>query len=112
MMEKLIVCPSALAVGFDTYSPQARKLLFDGHVVSHILPFDSPSSEGSDAEEYARHVGRISLSGVQPKGSLLLRNNSTLERPEEGERGTYILKPAPSSYSLLEKEYCPANEHL
>ena len=61
-METLTVCPSTLAEGFDTYSPTARKLLFDGKVVSHILPFDSPNNENSDTEEYARHVGRISLS--------------------------------------------------
>ena len=61
-METLNVCPSTLAEGFDTYSPTARKLLFDGKVVSHILGFDSPNNESADKEEYARHVGRISLS--------------------------------------------------
>ena len=112
MMETLHVCPSTLAEGFDTYSPAARKLLFDGKEVSHILSFDSPNNENSDAEEYARHVGRISLSGVQPKASLMLSSNGQLVRPSEGERGQYILKPAPSSYTLLERKYCPANEHL
>ena len=111
-METLHVCPSTLAEGFDTYSPAARKLLFDGKEVSHILSFDSPNNENSDAEEYARHVGRISLSGVQPKASLMLSSNGQLVRPSEGERGQYILKPAPSSYTLLERKYCPANEHL
>lgn len=111
-METLHVCPSTLAEGFDTYSPVARKLLFDGKEVSHILSFDSPNNENSDTEEYARHVGRISLSGVQPKASLMLNNHGQLVRPSEGERGQYILKPAPSSYSLLERRYCPANEHL
>ena len=71
-METLNVCPSTLAEGFDTYSPAARKLLFDGKPVSHILGFDSPNNESADTEEYARHVGRISLSGVQPKASLVL----------------------------------------
>lgn len=111
-MERLSVCPSTLAEGFDTYSPAARKLLFDGKEVSHVLPFDSPNSENADTEEYARHVGRISLSGVQPKASLVLSADGQLVRPSEGERGQYILKPAPSSYSLLERKYCPANEHL
>ena len=111
-METLNVCPSTLAEGFVTYSPVARKLLFDGKEVSHILPFDSPNSEGTDNEEYARHVGRISLSGVQPKASLVLNDDGQLVRPTEGERGKYILKPAPSSYALLERKYCPANEHL
>lgn len=111
-MEKINVCPSTLAEGFETYSPIARKLLFDGKEVSHVLTFDSPNNENSDAEEYARHVGRISLSGVQPKASLMLSAMGQLVKPAEGERGQYILKPAPSSYSLLERKYCPANEHL
>ena len=111
-METLNVCPSTLAEGFSTYSPTARKLLFDGKEVSHILPFDSPNNENADTEEYARHVGRISLSGVQPKAGLMFNNDGQLVRPSEGERGQYILKPAPSSYSLMERKYCPANEHL
>ena len=111
-MEAINVCPSTLAEGFDTYSPAARKLLFDGKEVSHILPFDSPNNENADTEEYARHVGRISLSGVQPKASLVLSDDGTLVRPSEGERGQYIIKPAPSTYTLLERKYCPANEHL
>ena len=111
-MDVLNVCPSTLAEGFSTYSPTARRFLFDGMDVSPILPFDSPNCERADREEYARHVGRISLSGVQPKASLVLNADGQLVRPSEGERGQYILKPAPSSYSLLERKYCPANEHL
>ena len=86
-MEKINVCPSTLAEGFETYSPAARKLLFDGKEVSHILTFDSPNNENSDREEYVRHVGRISLSGVQPKASLKLSFEGQLVRPSEGERG-------------------------
>lgn len=111
-MKVLNVCPSTLAEGFNGYSPTARKLLFDGKEVSHILPFDSPNNENADKEAYARHVGRISLSGVQPKTSLVLSSEGQLISPSEGQRGLYILKPAPSSYSLLERKYCPANEHL
>ena len=111
-METLNVCPSTLADGFNTYSPTARKLLFDGRAVSHILGFDSPNTEGADTEEFARHVGRISLSGVQPKASLVLNAENQLVRPADGQRGQYILKPAPSSYALLERKFCPANEHL
>lgn len=29
-MIQLSVCPSTLAEGFDTYSPSAQKMLFDG----------------------------------------------------------------------------------
>ena len=110
-MEELNICPSTLAEGFHTYSPLAIKLLFDGHQVSHILPFDSPNHEGADNEEYAKHVGRVSLSGVQPKAGLIVKELQ-LVRPTDEERGRYILKPAPSSYALLERKDCPANEHL
>ncbi len=110
-MEQLNICPSTLAEGFHTYSPLAIKLLFDGHQVSHILPFDSPNHEGADNEEYAKHVGRVSLSGVQPKAGLIVKERQFV-RPTEEERGRYILKPAPSSYALLERKDCPANEHL
>lgn len=111
-MKKLIVCPSTLAEGFDTYSPAARRTLFDGKAVSHLLDFDSPNNPKSDNQEYALHVGRISLSGVQPKAGLVVNSNHHLVKTIEGERSLYILKPAPSSYALLDRNYCPANEHL
>jgi serine/threonine-protein kinase HipA len=52
-MEQLNRCPSTLAEGFQTYSPTALKLLFDGNQVSHVLPFNSPNHEGDSNEEYA-----------------------------------------------------------
>ena len=110
-MEVLNICPSTLVEGFQTYSPAAVKLLFDGNPVSHILPFRSPNNEEAENEEYAKHVGRVSLSGVQPKAGLIIKGNQ-LVRPSEQERSRYILKPAPSSYALLERKDCPANEHL
>lgn len=97
--------------GYSTYSPEACRKLFGGKQVSHILDFDSPNNDDADSTDYAEHIGHISLSGVQPKGSLVLKDG-VLSKPEEGERGQYILKPAPVSYALLERKYCPANEHL
>ena len=111
-MEALKVCPSTLAKGFDTYSPVAQKALFDGKKVSHVLQFDSPSNSQSDPKEYVKHVGRISLSGVQPKSGLVLDADGHLARPKDGERSRFILKPTPTSLALLERKYCPANEHL
>ncbi len=110
-MLTLNVCPSTLQEGFTTYSPAARKLLFDGREVSHMLDFDSPNNDSADSEAYLKNVGRISLSGVQPKASLVV-NGTQLEKPAENKRGEYILKPAPSSYALFDRKYCPANEHL
>ena len=104
-------CPSTLKEGYSTYSPEACRKLFGGKQVSHILDFDSPNNDDANSTDYAAHIGRISLSGVQPKGSLVLKDG-VLSKPEEDERGQYILKPAPVSYALLERKYCPANEHL
>lgn len=111
-MKKLIVCPSTLAEGFETYSPAARRALFDGKAVSHLLDFDSPNNQKADNHEYVMHVGRISLSGVQPKAGLVVDANNHLIKPDKNERSSYILKPAPSSHALLDRKYCPANEHL
>lgn len=111
-MIKLDVCPSTLKSGFDTYSPEALRKLFDGRSVSHILPFDSPGHNGGDGIAYVEHVGRISLSGVQPKGGLVISDDNRLVRPGEGKRSRYILKPAPNSYALIAREFCPANEHF
>lgn len=111
-MIEISICPSTLQEGFTTYSPVARKLLFDGKEVSHILDFNSPNNDEADNDFYLKNVGRISLSGVQPKASLLVNDEGHLVRPAENERGTYILKPAPSSYALLDRKHCPANEHL
>lgn len=111
-MIEINVCPSTLQEGFNTYSLAACKQLFDGKTISHVLDFDSPNNDSADNEAYLQNVGRISLSGVQPKASLILNAENHLTKPHETERGTYILKPAPSSYALLDRKYCPANEHL
>ena len=111
-MEELNICPSTLAEGFNTYSPTALRLMFDGREVSHVLTFDSPNNDESNDNDYSSHVGRISLSGVQPKASLTMNDDGELVKPAENQRGQYILKPAPQSYALLERRFCPANEHL
>lgn len=59
MMIKLNVCPSTLQEGFTTYSPAAKKRLFDGKEVPHILDFDSPNNDNADNEAYLKNVGRI-----------------------------------------------------
>ena len=105
------VCPSTLKEGYNTYSPEACRRLFGGKQVPHILDCDSPNNAEVDTTDFASHIGHISLSGVQPKGSLVLRNG-VLTRPDKGERGQYVLKPAPTSYALMERKFCPANEHL
>lgn len=111
-MNTLYRCPSTLAAGYSSYSPSALKALFDGLHVSHVLPFDGPSSEEREAIEAMRNQGRISLSGVQPKYSMIVGDGNSLRYTQEGEQGRYILKPAPTSYHIFEKQYCAANEHV
>lgn len=95
-MIQLSVCPSTLAEGFDTYSPSAQKMLFDGAKVSHILHVPSPASDTKEAKEAVENAGRISLSGVQPKFSIVVGSDSVMRYTVEGEQGTYILKPRPN----------------
>ena len=112
-MITLTVCPSTLAEGFDTHSPAARKKMFDDKMVSHYLRVPSPSTNSKEANEAIRNAKRISLSGVQPKYSVIVdEQESYLLYTQEGEQGTYILKPCPSSYHILNRDYCAANEHL
>ena len=110
-MRDLTVCPSTLQEGYNTYSPDARKALFDGHAISHIFSEPSPDSDTVEANEAVKSVGRISLSGAQPKFSILV-DDDKLRYIREGEQGTFILKPRPTAYQIINKDYCAANEHI
>jgi len=109
MERELRVCPSTLAEGFDCYSPQARKALFDGGNVSPWLDF-AFESDGSQ-KDVAENIGRVSVSGVQEKFSAVVENGK-IRLAHDGEQGRYILKPAPLDYSLSTRKQMPANEHL
>lgn len=111
-MIDITVCPSTLQPGFTTFSPKARKILFNGKEISHILTIPKPSDETSEAMEALSNIGRISLSGAQPKFSLLIDKSGKLRYTKGEERGEYILKPAPVGYQIINREYCAANEHL
>lgn len=102
-------CPGTLAEGFDTYSTTCLRRVFEGRKVSHILPYAPPRSNEEDAEKFIENRKRISISGVQEKLSLLLDKNK-LRLTEEGEQGTYILKPIPRDVKNIDQ--VPANEHL
>lgn len=106
-MNTINYCPSLLIEGFSTYSPRAAKILFDETSVNHILGFDSPQSKPVDLKS----VGRLSLSGAQPKFGLVL-SEGALRYAEEGEQSQYILKPRPIGYHIINHDYCAANEHL
>lgn len=108
-LQELKYCPGTLAEGYDTYSPAFLRRMFHGRKVSHILPYNAPQKNEEDAEKFMENRKRISISGVQEKLSLLLEKNQ-LRLTEEGEQGTYILKPIPRD--LKKVDQVPANEHL
>ncbi len=85
------------------------KSVFNGKKVSHILPYDSPSSNEITDELFDENRKRMSISGVQEKFSVLLDINK-LRLIQEGEHGQYILKPIP--FAGKNKDQMPANEHL
>ena len=108
-MPEITYCPGSLAEGFTAYSPAFLRRMFDGKQVSHILPYDAPQVNEADTERFMENRKRISISGVQEKMSLLLSKNK-LRLTEEGEQGTYILKPIPRD--LKKVDQVPANEHI
>lgn len=102
-------CPGTLAEGFDTYSRACLNKVFQGKKVHHVLPYDSPSSNPETDELFEENRMRLSISGVQEKFSIILEKNK-LRLVNEGERGTYILKPIPGVGK--KPDQMPANEHL
>lgn len=105
-------CPSLLIEGYTTYSPSAIKRLFDGKNVSPILPFASPKSNTADSKEAIKNAGRLSLSGAQPKFGLIIDHSGQLRYSRFDEQSTYILKPRPTGYHLINHDYCASNEHV
>ena len=102
-------CPSTLAEGYNTYSPQAVKRLFDGKKVSPFLDFNINDLKQSDI--IVRAMQRISVSGVQEKFSGLIDHNN-IRIAESSERSTYIIKPAPWDETIATRKQIPANEHV
>lgn len=102
-------CPGTLAEGFNTYSRTCLNRVFQGKSVYHILPYDSPASNPETDEYFDQNRKNMSISGVQEKFSVLLEKNK-LRLTNEGERGTYILKPIPGVGK--NPDQMPANEHL
>jgi serine/threonine-protein kinase HipA len=108
-MVEIKYCPSTLAEGYNTYSPQAVKRLFDGKKVSPFLDFNINELKQSDV--IVRAMQRISVSGVQEKFSGLI-DQHCIRIAESNERSTYILKPAPWDETIATRKQIPANEHV
>ncbi len=98
-------CPGCLKERQDTYCPPCRKRLFDGKKVSSVLPFSRPVYNQT---KRAATAGRLSISGMQTKMSLALRDGR-LEMTGSG--GQYILKPIPHG-EFQHLDAVPVNEHL
>jgi serine/threonine-protein kinase HipA len=89
----------------DAFCNGCRKRLFDGQKVPRVLRFSRPAY---DDVKLKVTPGRLSISGIQTKISLALKDGR-LEMVESG--GRYILKPIPrGDYRRL--EVMPINEHL
>ena len=102
-------CPGTLKEGYNTYSNTALKRVFQGKKVSPILPYESPASNIDKDALFIENRKRTSISGVQEKFSVLLEKNK-LRLIQEGEQGSYILKPIPNVGKQTDQ--IPANEHL
>lgn len=103
-------CPCTLQPGFTTYSPTGQLLLFGSRSkkVSHILPIGPPGKNSELIRVYNEKRKRISISGVQEKYSLSLRQNKLALTDTAG---THILKPVPAERLDMVTDL-PANEHV
>ncbi|MDP2089759.1 MAG: HipA domain-containing protein [Flavobacteriaceae bacterium] len=108
-LQEIKYCPGTLAEGFDTYSRTCLNRVFNRKKVHHVLSYASPATNQETDELFEENRKRMSISGVQEKFSVLLEKNK-LRLINEGERGTYILKPIPSVGKRADQ--MPANEHL
>ena len=106
-MKALTVCPGHLAEGFDRYCPSCTRRLFDGKRVSPCLDFNYDA----DNADMAENINQLSVSGVQEKLSAVIDNGRIVLTPV-GEKGHYIIKPAPVYKHLRFRNQIPANEHL
>ena len=102
-------CPGTLAAGYQSYGRTCLVRMFDGKKVSHVLPYDSPATNPDTDELFEENIKRISISGVQEKFSVLLEKNK-LRLINDGERGSYILKPVPNAGRRPDQ--LPAIEHV
>lgn len=88
-----------------SFCGRCRKKLFDGKAVPRTLPFSRPAYDDTKLKVTS---GRLSISGIQTKISLALKDGQ-LAMVESG--GRYILKPIPRG-DFKRLEIVPINEHL
>lgn len=93
-------------IGNDGFSPAASRKLSGGR---KKIPFRLDFSRMDVVTYRAEKAKRLSISGVQDKVSLKLRNGRLEPVSTDGE---FILKPIPSVPIPIRGEDIPANEHL
>src|SRR4051794_27579143 len=98
-------CPGCLKEGHDAFCPPCRKRMFGGQKVSSVLTFSRPVYNQT---ALAATAARLSISGIQTKMSLALREGR-LHMTETG--GQYIFKPIPHGV-FQHLDAVPINEHL
>lgn len=96
-------CHSCLKETTRDFCPTCAKRLFGVKKFNATLDFSLPEIKSNNGS-----IRRISISGAQPKFSLMV-NEGRLEPTENG--GTFILKPAVEGLFDNTKDM-PANEHL
>ncbi|SHK70043.1 HipA domain-containing protein [Fibrobacter sp. UWEL] len=96
-------CHSCLKETTRDFCPACTKRLFGVKKFNATLDFSLPEIKSNKGS-----IRRISISGAQPKFSLMV-NEGRLEPTENG--GTFILKPAVEGLFDNTKDM-PANEHL
>jgi len=106
---KIKYCLGTLTAGYTSYSITCLNRVFNGRKVNHLLPYDSPATNDATDILFLENRMRMAISGVQEKFSLVLDKN-LLRLTNEGEQGTYILKPIPNIGKNPDQK--PANEHL
>lgn len=101
-----MICFGCLKENTSTgFCQKCKKVMFDGKKISHILTFSKPVFDSFVRDSN----GRFSISGVQDKISLRIDNGKLSPTQNDGE---YILKPRPSSLSLVNRDDIVANEHV
>ena len=92
---------------FTEYTRTQCRDLFDGQVVSPVLPYSYKRECLAGCDEEA--PGSVSVSGAQQKMAVVAEAGR-LRFAREGETGTHILKPSPQRFALSRD--IPANEAL
>ena len=102
-----MTCSGCYIETAKSFCPKCRKKLFNGANVSSTLSFDAPKAD--NLATFQKNTRQLSISGVQLKYSLRLKDNELTLTEKNGQ---YILKPIPLSRQLVAVDDVPENEHL